>query len=107
LEIMMISMLAFSMMATAQMPAAPQRQQLANCLRAFVNAKVQERMTPADFETAVAAACREQETTYRTAYIAAATRAGDRAAAAERDAGLEVEDLRANFLELFRGSQPE
>lgn len=99
--------LAVSMMASAQMPAAPQRQQLASCLRAFVNAKLQERMTPADFETAAAGACRDQETTFRTAYIAAATRAGDRPAAAERDAGLEVEDLRANFLELFRGSQPE
>lgn len=99
--------LAFSMMAAAQMPAAAQRQQLASCLRSFVTAKLEERMTPADFEQAVAAACQQQETTFRTAYIAAATRAGDRPAAAERDAGLEIQDLRANYLELFRGSQPE
>jgi hypothetical protein len=104
---MMISVLAFTMMASAQMPAAPQRRQLATCLRSFVTAKLDERMTPADFETAVAAACREQEASYRTAYIAAATRAGDRAPAAERDANLEVQDLRANYLELFRGSQPQ
>ena len=103
----MISLLAFSMVAAAQMPAAPQRQQLASCLRSFVNSKLEERMAPADFEQAIAAACQQQETTFRTAYIAAATRAGDRRPAAERDAGLEVQDLRTNYLELFRGSQPE
>jgi hypothetical protein len=104
---MIPQVLAFSLMIAAQLPAAGQRQQFANCLRSFVNAKIEERVTPADFEPAIATACREQETAYRTAYIAAATRAGDRRPRAEEDANMEVQDLRANFLELFRGSQPE
>ena len=104
---MISSVLAISLMAAAQLPAAPQRSQFANCLRAFVNEKLEARMAPAEFETAVAAACRDQETAYRTAYVAAATRSGDSRSRAEGDSNVEVQDLRANFLELFRNAQPE
>ena len=105
---MMISTsLVVSLLLTTQVFAAGPRQQFSSCLRTFMNTKLEERVAPAAFETELAAACREQEAAYRTAYIDAATRAGDRRPAAERDANLEVEDLRTNFLELFRGSQPE
>lgn len=97
--------LAFSMMVTAQIPAAAQRQQFAQCLRTFVNSKVEERVEAAAFQTAYPAACTEQETAYRTAYVQAATRSGDPRARAERDAGMEVEDLRTNFRELFENAQ--
>ena len=104
---MISSFIAVSLMAAAQLPAAPQRSQFANCLRSFMNEKLEARMAVPEFETAVAAACREQETAYRTAYVAAATRAGDPRPRAESDSNVEVEDLRANFLQLFRDSQPQ
>ena len=99
--------LAVSMLATAQIPAAAQRHQFATCLRTFMNAKLEERMAVAAFDTAVSTACAEQEAAYRTAYLAAATRAGDTRARAEQDASLEVQDLRANFRDLFHNSQPQ
>ena len=104
---MISSFIAVSLMAAAQLPAAPQRTQFANCLRAFMNEKLEARMAVPEFETAAAAACREQETAYRTAYVAAATRSGDPRPRAESDSNIEVEDLRANFLELFRNAQPQ
>lgn len=87
--------------------AANERTQFARCLRAFVDSKLEERMAAPAFATAVATACAEQETRYRAAYIAAATRAGDSRSRAEQDAGMEVEDLRDNFKELFANAQPE
>ena len=104
---MISSFLAVSLMAAAQLPAAPQRAQFAQCLRTFMNQKLEARMGVPEFETAAAAACREQETAYRTAYVAAATRGGDPRPRAESDSNVEVEDLRANFLELFRNAQPQ
>jgi|GEM_PF-3170770 len=104
---MISSVIAASLMLTAQLPAAPQRSQFANCLRSFLNEKLEARMAVPEFETAVAAACREQETAYRAAYVAAATRSGDPRSRAESDSNIEVQDLRTNFLELFRNAQPQ
>lgn len=104
---MIPSAFVIALALSTQLIAAGPRQQFSTCLRTFMNSKIEERMTPANFEPALAEACREQETAYRTAYVEAATRAGDRRPRAEEDANLEVQDLRANFLELFRGSQPE
>jgi len=87
--------------------AANERTQFSRCLRAFVDSKLEERMAAPAFETAVASACAQQETAYRTAYIAAATRAGDSRSRAESDARIEVQDLRDNFKELFQNAQPE
>ena len=99
---MILSVIAVSLMLPAQLPAATQRHQFATCLRTFTNEKVQARMPAAEFETALAAACREQEAAYRTAYVAAAIRTGDSRSRAEQDANIEVEDLRTNFRGLFQ-----
>jgi hypothetical protein len=104
---MIPEVLAFSLLLTQQLPGATQRNQFTSCLRSFMSSKLEERMTPANFQTALAGACREQEAAYRTAYVEAAVRAGDRRALAEQDANTEVQDLRSNYLELFRGAQPE
>ncbi len=96
-----------SLLLGAQVMASSERQQFSSCLRAFVDSKLEERMSVPDFATALPGACTDQESAYRAAYIAAATRAGDRRAMAEEDADLEVEDLRTNYRELFLGSQPE
>ena len=103
---MISTAIAFSLMA-AQLLAAGPRQEFSSCLRAFMTTKLEARMEPAAFETEQASTCTAQETAYRAAYIQAAVRVGDSRAVAERDANLEVEDLRTTFLELFQGSQPE
>jgi hypothetical protein len=104
---MISASLIVPLLLSTQMMAGNERQQLSRCLRGFVDTKLEERIAPEAFDTAVAGACAQQEAAYRAAYIAAATRAGDPRTAAERDAGTEVEDLRANYKELFRNAQPE
>lgn len=104
---MISTVLVIAALASQQMAAAGPRQQFSSCLRAFLDSKLEERMTPEAFDTAVAEACSAQETAYRQAFIQAAVRAGDNRAAAERDADLEVGDLRTNYRELFRGAQPQ
>lgn len=104
---MISSSLVISLLLAAQILAAAPRQQFANCLRTFVNAKLEERMAPDAFSTALASACVEQQNAYKAAYIAAATRVGDSRSMAEQDADLEIEDLRTNFRELFQNAQPE
>lgn len=90
-----------------QIMAGNERQQFSRCLRTYVDSKIEARTTNADFDSAFGTACADQERAYRAAYIAAARRAGDSQAVAERDIATEVEDLRTNFKELFHDSQPQ
>jgi hypothetical protein len=108
LEFNMISAsLIVPLLLSSQMIAGTERQQYSRCLRTFLTTQLEERVAPAAFDTAIAGACAQQEAAYRAAFIAAATRAGDRRPVAERDVETEVEDLRANFKEQFRDAQPE
>lgn len=93
------------LLLSTQIMASAERQQFSNCLRAFVDAHVQEGTAADAFETAFAAACAQQESAYRAAYIVAAVRAGDRRPLAESDAAVEAEDLRSNFKELFENAR--
>ena len=102
---MILSALLLTM--AADIPAAAPRQQFSTCLRRFMVAKAEEGMEREAFGTAINTACAEQETAYRTAYIAAATRQGDSRAAATRDATLEIDDLRANFRDQYRMADAE
>ena len=104
---MILGSMIVPLLLSAQAMAGPERTQFSRCLRAFVDAQLTENTAPDAFDTAVAAACTQQETAYRTAYIAAATRAGDSRTVAQRDAETEVQDLRDNFKELYRSSRPE
>lgn len=96
--------LIVSLLLSTQIMASAERQRFSTCLRAFVDEKIDARLAGDAFDTAITTACAEQETAYRTAYIAAAVRAGDSRAAAERDATLEVEDLRENYKGIFHGA---
>ncbi|MEA3016943.1 MAG: hypothetical protein QOI38_1665 [Sphingomonadales bacterium] len=94
------------LLLSMQLMANSERNQFSSCLRTYVNAKIEDRTSVADFDAAFPTVCAQQETAYRTAYVAAARRAGDSPAVAQRDAATEVEDLRTNFKELFHGAQP-
>jgi hypothetical protein len=104
---MISATLIVPLLLSMQVMASAERQQFSRCLRSFVDSKIDDGMEAAAFDTALAGACRDQETAYRTAYVAAATRAGDSRTVAERDANVEVEDLRTNFKELFRTARSE
>ena len=104
---MISASLIVPLLLSAQVMAGNERQQFSRCLRSFVDAQLEARTTPDAFDTAIAGVCGPQEAAYRAAYITAAVRTGDSRTVAERDATTEVDDLRANYKELFRGSQPE
>ena len=100
--------LIVSLLLSTQILASAERQRFSTCLRAFVDEKVEARVSGDEFDTAIATACAQQETAYRTAYVAAALRIGDTRTSAERDAALEVEDLRENYKGIFHGqTDPE
>lgn len=101
---MISTSLIVSLLLSTQIMAGAERQRFSSCLRAFVDAKIEERMAADAFDAALASACGEQETAYRAAYIGAAVRAGDSRTAAERDATLEVGDLRENYKGLFHSA---
>lgn len=104
---MISASLIVPLLFSAQMMAGAERQQYSRCLRTFLTTQLEERVAPAAFDTAIAGACSQQEAAYRAAFIAAATRAGDRRPVAERDVETEVQDLRTNFKEQYRDAQPE
>ncbi|MDP8995358.1 MAG: hypothetical protein M3N07_10375 [Pseudomonadota bacterium] len=104
---MISALMIVPLLLAQQVLASAERSQFSRCMRAFIDSKLEERMSPEAFDTAQASACSQQEAAYRSAYIAAAMRAGDNRAAAEEGAGIEIEDLRDNYKELFRNAQPE
>lgn len=76
----------------------PSREAFTNCLRAYVDRKIEDRMAIDAFRTEYAQQCTAQETAYREAVIRSFR--GNRAEAEEL-AGLEIEDARASFRDLF------
>ena len=106
---MISSILAMSM-AMAMQPAdttrAP-REAYTRCLRTFVQRSLDDRMTPAAFETAFPQACPQQEAAYRAAVIQREVASRISRANAEESANLEIEDARVNFRGTFEMSQPE
>lgn len=104
---MISALMIVPLLLAQQVMASAERGQFSSCMRAFIDAQLTDRATPETFDTAQASACAEQEAAYRRAYIAAAMRAGDNRADAEEGAGIEIEDLRENYKELYRNAQPE
>ena len=85
--------------------ASAERQRFSTCLRAFVDEKIEARLGGDAFDTryrAQPAPRRRRRTAPLTSLPA--VRAGDTRTAAERDAGLEVDDLRENYKGLFHAA---
>ena len=110
----MISTVLTMMLAAAPAPAVlnSARREYSTCLQAFMKSSLKEKMDPAAFDAALAPACESKAQAFRGASIAADTAIGIKRAAAEENAGTELEDLRANTKEYYRtyhriGSAPE
>ena len=100
----MISTVLAMTMAMAMQPADTTRvtrEAYTRCLRAFVEQKLQDRMTLEAFQTAFPQACPQQEQAYRAAVIQREVSSRISRADAEESANTEIEDARFNFRDRF------
>jgi hypothetical protein len=111
LEFEMISSVLALLLATstaqAPDPSARAREAYARCLHTFLERSVGDRMTPEDFDSALEGQCAAQQATLRDVVIRRETSFGANREAAEQDAELELDELKANYRELFRAHMEE
>ncbi len=79
------------------------RQAYSACLRGYVTTSMEGAMTPEAFEANIASQCTDRATAFREALIQRDVRAGGARARAEEDAQMMMEDMRVNFIDLYRG----
>jgi hypothetical protein len=72
------------------------------CLRADLKKSLDEKKTPADYETAVKTACQPERDAFRKAVIALDRASGDSEADAADNADLQIDDYHANFSDKFK-----
>lgn len=87
-------------------PSATARNAYTHCLRQFMQRSLDGRMSLNDFRAALPQQCAQQEQTFRQALIAREASFRTPRAEAEETATMEVDDARANFIQLFENSQP-
>jgi hypothetical protein len=104
---MISSVLAMALAAAAPGPSpdaiARARKAYSACLTGFMKKGLKDGMEEAAFEAGVGPACAAQEQAFRGAVIAADTAAGLKRAAAEENAGFEIDDMLANTKEMYKG----
>ena len=102
---MISSVLALALAAAAPGPSpdalARARKAYSACLGGYLKKSLKDGAKSADFESGLPAACTAQEQAFRAASIAIDSAAGIKRAAAEENAGLEVDDMIANTKETY------
>lgn len=83
-------------------PTAGQRKALTSCLEKFTVKSVEDKMDANAFQSALAAACAQEEATLRRAALAVDLKAGRKAADSESMISGDLEDYKANAIDLFR-----
>jgi len=78
------------------------RESYARCLKDFARTSLQQKMEPAAFETALAAACKDKEALLRTALIQSDKAMGIKAAISEKSAAEQLADYRDMAKEDYR-----
>ncbi len=78
------------------------RQAYSSCLRQYLNTSMERNVTPDAFEQGIAGQCTDRGEAFRTALIDRDVLAGGGRATAEQDAQSTMEDLRLNFIEMYR-----
>lgn len=98
----MLSLL-LALAATAQTDAINgARQAYRTCLHDYAQTSMAANMTPDAFETALGNQCQDRASAFTAALVERDRRAGGGRAAAEEDARMTMEDMRANVVERFR-----
>ncbi|MFN3726577.1 MAG: hypothetical protein ACK4SZ_09755 [Allosphingosinicella sp.] len=87
-------------------PSAAARNAYTQCLRQFMQRSLDDRMSLNDFRAALPQQCTQQEQAFRQALIAREASFRTPRAEAEETATMEVDDARANFIQLFENNQP-
>jgi hypothetical protein len=77
-----------------------------HCLRQFMERSLDGRMSLNDFRASLPEQCAEQEQAFRRALIAREVSFRTPRAEAEETATMEVDDARANFIQLFENNLP-
>ncbi|PZQ23601.1 MAG: hypothetical protein DI569_03945 [Sphingopyxis macrogoltabida] len=72
------------------------------CLNAQMKTSLEAKVTSAEFETTLKAACEKERDAFRKAVIAADRAGGDSEAIATENADMQVEDYHANFGDKFK-----
>jgi hypothetical protein len=67
-----------------------------------MNRSLKEQAAAEAFASGIGPACAEREKTFRTLVVQIDTAAGIKRAAAEENAGVEIEDMQANIREMFQ-----
>lgn len=78
------------------------RQAYGTCLRDYARTSMEANMTPDAFEAAIGNQCQDRASAFTAALVERDRRAGGGRAAAEEDARMTMEDMRANAVERFR-----
>jgi hypothetical protein len=99
---MISALLALLLAAPSPDALAVARKEYNRCLTAYMKTSVDKKVDVSAYDTGMSAACGAKETAFRNASIAVDAAAGIRRAAAEENAGLEIQDMRTNSLETFK-----
>ncbi len=78
------------------------RQAYSTCLRQHVSSSLERNVTPEAFEQGIAGQCTDRATAFRDALVQRDVRAGGGRARAEEDAQVTMEDMRLNYIEMYR-----
>ena len=102
---MISSVLAMALAAAAPGPSpdaiARARKAYSACLGGYLKKSLKDGAAGAAFESGLTTACASQEQAFRAALISVDTAAGIKRAAAEENAGLEIDDMVANTKETY------
>ena len=108
---MISSVLAMALAAAAPGPSpdaiARARKAYSACLGGFMKKSIKDNADDAAFTAGLKPACAAQEQAFRAAVIASDTAAGLKRAAAEENAGLEIDDMLANAKETFKDTKAD
>lgn len=96
-----------ALMALQPDPTRASRDAYNRCLFAFVDKAVQDRATPADFDTQFTQQCQTEEAAFRTAIRASLRSARMPAAEVTEMENMEVEDAHLNAKGRFEMAQPQ
>lgn len=88
-------------------PTVQPRERYMRCLDGLVRQRLEQGQSPAEFEQSYGQACTAERAAYRQAIVRRESGYGATPARAAEDADLEMEDARANFVELYNWHHSE
>jgi hypothetical protein len=101
---MISSALAMLLLAAAPNGAAQSREAYARCLKDVVKASVEKKLEAVAFDTALASACRDKETTFKINMVSSEVAMGIKRTVSEKGMADEIADYRNTAKEDFQAA---